>query len=66
MPQPVKGTVYTVGEVTAIYGAVFISLVEINDDDGYHSAGFRPVIDRKTDISIFTDMLIGNKQPVDA
>lgn len=35
-------------------------------DHGFCQSGFRPLVERKTDISIFTDMLIEQKQPVQA
>lgn len=67
---PVKGSVYTVRAiVTSDYtGKVLLLLVEIDNreqakatdwhkEPGVESDRFRPVIERKTDISIFTDML---------
>ena len=33
---------------------------------GFNASCFRPLVQRKTDISIFTDMLIEQKQPVQA
>ena len=68
--QPVKGTVYT---VRAIFPGIhnpedrYLHLCEIvnpprifTDDVGegrFHSAMFRPVVERKTDISIFEALL---------
>ena len=37
-----------------------------NWDRGYYSVYFRPVVDKKTDIAIFTKMLNPNNQRVDA
>lgn len=62
--KPEIGTVYTVARVIAgRYGSYqSLLLVEIcNDDLGYRAERFRPVVERKTDISIFTKMLTGTK-----
>ena len=38
----------------------------VNNSGGFNSLRFRPVTERKTDISIFTAMLTEQKQPVPA
>jgi hypothetical protein len=73
-----EGRVYTVTRV--IHSAAFsrldgtIANYAVLVDEAQPNLGtiafdarrFRPVVERKTDISIFTDMLIKQKQPVDA
>lgn len=61
---PVEGAVYTVKAVgpsrrTYSFGIPCLWLREItNDGDGeYQASRFRPAVERKTDISIFTKML---------
>ena len=63
------GTVYTVSQVYhAKDGELMLCLWEIpNDDDpamyaGFPARYFRPVVERKTDISIFTRMLEPQKE----
>lgn len=67
------GAVYTVSRVFAApCGTLALELVELHqpEDDlwwpGTKAACFRPLVERKTDISIFTRMLTPNKQGVDA
>jgi hypothetical protein len=62
-----EGEIYTISELTQhAYGNPCMKLVEIPDrserDWGYNRARFRPLVEKKTDISIFKEML--NKTPV--
>lgn len=70
-PQP--GVVYTVCEIwTSPKGSEILRLAEINNahflakgwnrEPGFEARYFRPVVERKTDISIFTDMLVPAEQ----
>lgn len=52
--DPRKGSVY---EIASIAEGVWLYLQEIPNGVGYESCSFRPVVERKTDISIFTKML---------
>lgn len=73
---PVIGGQYTIGKVTTCFfdGTVIVSLKEIGEQiaflDGrtcwlcFPASAFRPLTARKTDISVFTDMLQQQKQPV--
>jgi hypothetical protein len=73
---PVMGPVYTVREIDpdTSNGYVCIRLVEIRNgphiEDGiepsFEAALFRPVVERKTSISIFRAMLNPSKQLMDA
>ena len=70
---PEKCVVYTVSNTyTVCDGEQVIELLEFPSPyDGYWGAGFiaaafRPVVERKTDISVFTKMLKTSKQKVDA
>jgi hypothetical protein len=73
---PVPDVVYTVSdmELPDQNGLVFIRLAEISNPvpDGmereaaFNSARFRPVVERKTDISQFKAMLTPSKQAVPA
>lgn len=72
------GRIYTVKDVyiDKIYDMPCITVEEImrgrnsqrcgNGEFGYFAFRFRPVKKRKTDISVFTDLLIKAKQPEDA
>lgn len=72
--NPVEGTVYTVSwtGIHPVYGFELIDLVEIPNPDsegwyrGYTASFFRPVVERKTDISVFTAMLNPSQVTVDA
>lgn len=65
--QPVHGQVYTVRETRLGKAGQYIRLVEIVNSPGHYAEGieecffwwrgFRPVVTRKTDISIFTKLL---------
>lgn len=70
--HPIKGNVYTVERVhiNDETGALCLDLVELTDGrdfwDGFWACGFRPVVERKTDISVFKAMLNSKKTEVDA
>lgn len=67
--SPVKGEIYTIcGIFTDETGNLHLELIELpnRDDywlDGFYACGFRPLIERKTDISVFTKMLTDTKIP---
>lgn len=70
-PGPAKGEIVTVIEVNYgseyNYTGIFLRFAEWPEDTlGYWHECFRPLVERKTDISIFTRMLTDNKVPVDA
>lgn len=56
-----KDNIYTVTRSEVIWGVPMVDLAEaklgISDFPSYFSSRFRPLIERKTDISIFTRML---------
>lgn len=75
---PVAGVTYHIREIgiglhLGWPAALAVRLEEIVNPIGYYSEGefepafaanrFRPIIKRKTDISIFTEMLMGTKIP---
>ena len=65
LPSFVKGRVYT---ITSFYEesphGLFLCVAELDQRVGGQVHGFRPIVERKTDISIFTEML--TKTGVDA
>jgi hypothetical protein len=63
-PEVEKGKVYTVNEVTISRGISCLGFEGLHCL--YRQDGFRPVVDRKTDISIFTAMLKNKKRMIDA
>lgn len=75
---PIKGEVYTVRALHSDYGYPIVLLVEVVNplrfygdifdftEQGFDPDRFRPVVERKTDISIFKAMLNPSKQPVEA
>lgn len=66
---PVEGSVYTVIAVGGPEPEIGLLLAEITNFpfDGYYRASrFRPAVERKTDISIFTKMLTGKRVSADA
>ncbi|ASS55887.1 hypothetical protein [Rhizobium leguminosarum] len=71
-PEPKCGVVYTVSAVFMAADLPHIDLVELPCPDtdewfgGYKAEAFRPVAERKTDISIFTDMLTKQRTGVQA
>lgn len=54
-PKPRHGVVYTVREIEFHFGLEW--LVIGFGTDGFDARDFRPVVERKTDISIFTKTL---------
>lgn len=72
----VEGAIYTVIKFDPYpdaYGNTGLCVAEVNDlpdsdiyDDAYKSSRFRPITERKTDISIFKAMLNPSKQEVSA
>lgn len=54
-----KGSIYTVREYYDFFGLRAIRIEEIMNanDRGYHASRFRPIVERKTDISVFTEIL---------
>lgn len=71
---PQYGDILTIREISSGDDGHFIRFVELNNAglptlDGefqFSSIQFRPLVERKTDISIFTAMLNPSKQTVDA
>lgn len=73
---PEMGKVYTVRAINVWDYGVLIRLTEIDNshmvpeysriEPGFQAQFFRPAVERKTDISIFTAMLTEQKQPVPA
>ena len=70
--RPVEGATYTiVGFSKSLYdGSETLCFEEIKNSSvvglGYHARRFRPIVERKTDISIFKAMLNPSKQGADA
>jgi len=58
-----KGVIYTISRVGLLtHGETGVNLAEVDTsacphDVGFRATRFRPLVERKTDISIFTDML---------
>lgn len=75
---PVKGSVYTVRDIDIdrYDGEAYLRFVEIVNlayryryyfgETVFHHEAFRPVVTRKTDISIFTDILNTQRMRTDA
>ena len=70
--QPVFGDIYTVRCVVNIIGRLALIFDEIkNPRDRYHNSGeacfnarrFRPIVERKTDISVFDEILRRESAP---
>ncbi len=70
--EPIEGAIYTIRRIwKSSTGSLVFDFFELSRDArssiawgyevGYGSFRFRPVIERKTDISIFTAMLAPNK-----
>lgn len=57
-----KDRVYTIASIFEKAGAIFVYLAEVTSDGGWYASRFRPVVTRKTDISVFTAMLTPTKQ----
>ena len=56
---PVKGRIYTITgfEHNDYWNHDVVRLAEIGNDQGYWVGRFRPIVEKKTDISIFTEIL---------
>ena len=54
-----KDKVYTVHSIACQFGDIWVRLCEVIPDEGggFRNRRFRPIVERKTDISIFTEML---------
>lgn len=65
--DPKIGNIYTIAKIDVYEEGVVLVLVEHESGDldfwdrGWYSDGFRPIVERKTDISIFTSMLKNEK-----
>ena len=57
-----RGAIYTVAHGEDSYGIIVLAEV----DGGWFKDRFRPVVERKTDISIFTAMLTPKTENADA
>lgn len=59
----VLGQVYTIARIGMFGRALHVDVVECSTDIrlGWRAARFRPVVERKTDISVFTAMLKPSK-----
>lgn len=63
-PHLKQGAVYTVLLTTAFDGNRAYLTVDCQEGGGqYMRHRFRPIVEKKTDISIFTKMLTGTKEP---
>lgn len=51
-----KGAVYTIASIRSTPTNVFLRIAEL-DNNGWSSVRFRPAVERKTDISIFKELL---------
>lgn len=76
-PSLTKGQVFTIRDMEIWKGVLLVRLVEIVAapfdfidrgwlEPSWRASRFRPIVERKTDISIFTSMLNPSKQGVDA
>ena len=65
---PVEGLIYTVTSNFVAWAEPHIELAEIKNGRrrGYRARRFRPLIEHKTDISVFTAMLIPKRQKTKA
>lgn len=60
---PRKGSIYEVADVITVFAeCTYVRLCEASWDEIYEASAFRPVIDKKTDISIFTEILRRNSK----
>jgi hypothetical protein len=67
----IRGRVYTIRRIDEMAGGLGLSFYELPDfqkckKSGWAANRFRPIAERKTDISIFTAMLNPSKQGVEA
>jgi hypothetical protein len=65
-PQLEEGRVYTVLAVAAGKGLLLMEVAPSPPHPAFNAERFRPVVERKTDISIFRAMLNPSKQGADA
>jgi hypothetical protein len=70
MPSPEYGKVYTIHEIHSHEGwnshlpdGLYLSLEEFSPHKHFLLSAFVPVQEKKTDISVFTEMLITTKTP---
>lgn len=63
-PNPKLGEVYTVSAIVPFRDGIYISVIGL--EDYYEQEAFRPLVTRKTDISIFTAMLTPKTEQVPA
>lgn len=67
-PWPEMNAVYTVVRLYSHEDGIFLSLFELREEtdhywsEGWSSDGFRPVVERKTDISVLTEMLLPQRE----
>lgn len=56
---PKINQIYTIKRPEYVYsnGVIVVDLKELNNPAGYRAFRFRPLVEKKTDISIFTDIL---------
>lgn len=70
--EPIVGSVYTIRSirvdvlrpqygVSLVFEEITNSIDRGGREPGFYSSRFRPIVERKTDISIFTAMLTPNK-----
>lgn len=64
----VRGEIYTIRAVLERQGWQGVLLVEVDPGSaaGWYASRFRPVVERKTDISVFHEILRTTKAPVNA
>ncbi len=61
---PQKGLVYTIADViTQFVECAYVRLHEASWDEIYEASAFRPLIERKTDIATFTQILRRESAP---
>jgi hypothetical protein len=62
-----RGEIYTIAKVSNIAGPT-VTLIEVKNpplpEGAFWARRFRPVVERKTDISVFEAMLTDARQPV--
>ena len=64
-----ENAIYTIGRIVSDYGMIGLVVEGAHswhETGAYRSSRFRPVVERKTDISIFTRMLNPSKVGADA
>ncbi len=70
---PILGQVYTIRAIDVWFGETLLRFVEVNNahlpsdmEAGFSARHFRPLVERKTDISIFEAMLNPSDEQVSA